>query len=393
MIRHLLKLAWNRKRANALIVVEIVVSFLVVFAVATISVYYAMNYGRPLGFTHENVWNVSIDMNQPSDDTWTPAQIETVRQLLVAARSFPEVEAAAGAHNVPYSTSTSTGSLGPEGRFYYDLSEVTDEVRDVLGLDVVRGRWFSREDDGANYRPVVVNERLARALFDGEDPVGRYADAERRMRIVGVVSEYRRTGELSEPGNVIFERRTLDTPDARPPRNILVKVRPGAPGDLEERLKTRLQSVARDWSIEVDSLASMRAWLLRLLLTPLVVLALVAAFLILMAGLGLLGVLWQNVTQRTVEIGVRRAHGASARQVYAQIVGEVAVVTTVSVAIAGLILAQLPLLDFLEFLTPGVFFGAFALAAAFIYALTTACSLYPSWLATRVQPAEALHYE
>jgi putative ABC transport system permease protein len=394
MIRHLFKLAWNRKRSNALIVLEIVVSFIVVFAVATVAVYYGSNYGRPLGFSHERVWNVEIDLNQSSDDSSTPEQIETVRQLLLTAQSFPEVEAAAGSHMIPFSFSSSTGAFEPEGRsIEFDRSEVTDDVKDVLGLEVVRGRWFSREDDGANYSPVVINQNLARAFFGDEDPVGKDIDRENRTRVVGVVSEYRRTGELSAPGNALFERRTLDNPKDRPPRNILVKLRPNTPADFEERFLARLQAVARDWSLQVESLDAMRASTLQFLLAPLVVLALVATFLILMVGLGLMGVLWQNVTRRTTEIGVRRAQGATAGDVCAQIVGEVTVVATIGILIGTAIIAQLPLLDILVFLTPGVFFGGLALAAGVIYVLTIACSLYPGWLATRVKPAEALHYE
>ena len=61
MIKHLFKLAWNRKGANALVVVEIFVSFLVVFGVALLGVQYASTYWRPLGFSREGVLNVSVD--------------------------------------------------------------------------------------------------------------------------------------------------------------------------------------------------------------------------------------------------------------------------------------------------------------------------------------------
>ena len=90
--------------------------------------------------------------------------------------------------------------------------------------------------------------------------------------------------------------------------------------------------------------------------------------------------------------GDRRAPGqAQPRARLRAIVGEVVVVPQ-SYRLDRVI-AQLPLLDFLAFLTPGVFFGSLALAAGLIYALTILCSLYPGWLATQVQPAEALHYE
>ena len=76
MIRHLLKLVWNRKRANVLIAVEILLSFLVLAAVATMIVYYVDNYRRPLGYAWQDTWVVSMDANVqdlPGSDTDTPA--------------------------------------------------------------------------------------------------------------------------------------------------------------------------------------------------------------------------------------------------------------------------------------------------------------------------------
>ena len=58
-----------------------------------------------------------------------------------------------------------------------------------------------------------------------------------------------------------------------------------------------------------------------------------------------------------------------------------------------LVVVQFPLLDFLGFATPKVYAYSIVISLVLIYALTAICGLYPSWLATKVQPAEALHYE
>ena len=63
MTKHLLKLVWNRKRINFLITVEIFFSFIVLFGVVLAAVYYVDNYRQPLGFTYENVWCVTVEMN------------------------------------------------------------------------------------------------------------------------------------------------------------------------------------------------------------------------------------------------------------------------------------------------------------------------------------------
>ena len=121
--------------------------------------------------------------------------------------------------------------------------------------------------------------------------------------------------------------------------------------------------------------------------------ALVAGFLILMVALGLLGVLWQAVTQRTQEIGVRRAKGADARRIYEQILGELLGITVLALAVGTVLLLQLPLIGWLDFLEPKVTIPAYLISLLFMAGLTALCGLYPSHLASRVNPAEALHYE
>ncbi|HEV2843990.1 MAG TPA: ABC transporter permease, partial [Thermoanaerobaculia bacterium] len=76
MMRHLFKLVWNRKRSNALIILEIFFSFLVVFVVATLGIYFWDNYRQPLGYSWQNVWKVEVDMKSAggrNDDDATKA--------------------------------------------------------------------------------------------------------------------------------------------------------------------------------------------------------------------------------------------------------------------------------------------------------------------------------
>jgi putative ABC transport system permease protein len=112
-----------------------------------------------------------------------------------------------------------------------------------------------------------------------------------------------------------------------------------------------------------------------------------------MVALGLSGVLWQNVTRRTRELGLRRALGATGGSVHRQIIAEVALLTTLAVIIGVVIVAQLPILGLFKLVTPSSYTIGIVGALATIYGLTLLCGLYPSWLAGRVQPAQALHYE
>jgi len=315
-------------------------------------------------------------------------------------RELPEVKAAAAAHTVPYTANRSVSNYESGGRsVQYELDEVTDGFADVMRLSLVRGRWFSREDDGAGYHPVVINQNMARCLFGSEDPIGKTLSSDvldvqkPQKRVIGVVTAFRKSGEYSGPGNFAFFRANLDDPDTRPPANILIRLRPGTGREFEERLMAKLQGTVREWSFTVQPLVEMREFFLRAFLAPAIAAGLVAAFLMIMVGLGLTGVLWQNVTQRTKEIGVRRAKGATERDILVQIMGELCVITSLGVALGALIAVQVPLLGLLTSVSGKVYGMSFAISLVALYALTLLCGLYPSHLASRIQPAEALRYE
>jgi putative ABC transport system permease protein len=112
-----------------------------------------------------------------------------------------------------------------------------------------------------------------------------------------------------------------------------------------------------------------------------------------MVALGLIGVLWQSVTRRTMEIGLRRAQGATAANIYLQIMGELFFIATMGLIPGILLIVQFPLLNLIGDLKISVYFYSIAISMLLIYLLTFICGLYPGWLATRIRPAEALHYE
>ena len=399
MIRHVLKIVWNRKRANALIVAEIFLSFLVLFAVLTLAAALVGSLRQPLGFEWRDVWDVSIElrgsMKQTSDEE---AERQSIEMVLRELRSMPEVEAVAASATPPYAMSANEGTWVIDGRdvfLTHDL--VTDGFAEVMKLKVVTGRWFGPQDDAANYTPVVLDADLARALYGTEDPVGRKFDekSEKEMRVVGVIAPYRKTGEFAnfgKPVNMLFERVSTVKGDGLP-GDLLIRLRPGTTPSFEQTLVQRLNEVAPQMTFRIRQMSAMRRFAHRTALFPLVALILVAGFLIVMVVLGLSGVLWQNVTRRMREIGLRRAIGATGPAVQRQIVAEVAMLTTLAVIVGIAVVSQLPILGLLTVITPGAFAGGVASSLAAIYGLTVLCAMYPGWLASRVQPAHALHYE
>jgi putative ABC transport system permease protein len=401
MIRHLLRLVWNRKRANALIILEIFFTFLVVFGVGTLGLYLWDNWRRPLGFEWRDVWAVEVDMQQVSDDQFTPEQVATAARLVREVESLDAVEGVTGVMMTPFTFGEYNSRIEINGRDVgMSFNEATESFAEVMRIDLVKGRWFQPSDAALSWRPVVVDEDLAREAWGTEDPLGKRLgepDPKRvapELRVIGVVNDFRHHGELSSPGSFVFQYKRLGHAEHRPPRALLVRVRPGTPAAFEEELTRRMQGVARDWSFEVKPLEQIRATSFRRRITPLVVGGIVAFFLLLMVALGLLGVLWQNLLQRTREIGLRRAVGASRGEVHRQIVLEQLLLTTLGVLLGTLLVIQLPVLDvFGSILRPEVFASGLVLALAAMYLLAALCALYPSMMASRVRPAEALRYE
>jgi len=397
MIRHVLKLVWNRKRANFLLVLEMAISFLVLFAVAALGLYCLDGYRQPLGFDWQNVWNISLGP-PGSRGEWGPDQQETIRQILIAARSIPEVEQAVTVSAGPFSNSTDYSNRDAGARtLEFETIQVGDAFQQVVKMPIVEGRWFSAEDDGAPYHPVVINRRLARDAFGDASPVGRNlieGDKEStELRVVGVITDFRKNGELTSPHNFLIFRADPHAPSAHASESLLVRLRPGSPRNTEARIVAALQAVARDWSFESRPLAETRAIANQMRLAPLLAAILVATFLIVMVALGLTGVLWQNVTQRTKEIGLRRAKGATARDIQKQILGELAVLASAGIVLGGLIAIQFPLLALVGTVPTGMVLGSLGLSVALLYGLTLLCGAYPSRMASRITPAEALHYE
>lgn len=398
MIRHLLKLVWNRKRANALVIAEIFVSFIVIFAVITAAVTYASGWSRPIGFDHDNVWDVSMEFDIDYGEAGASQDQKLrpqVKRMMDEIRSLGEVQAVGGSNTPPYTFSTSAGRWRINGRDVQLIwDDVTDGFADTMKIEVVRGRWFNAEDDAATDQPVVIDANTAKALFDDKDPIGeKLEDEPRPLRIVGVVKEYRKDGETSEPMNMVFRRVAMNGAYGRLPSHILVRLQPGTTAEFEAKLVARLEAVAPDIVFKVRHMDQMRDRALRARVGPFIVGGVVALFLVTMVALGLTGVLWQNVTRRTREIGLRRAMGATGSTVHRQILLEVVLLATIALIMGSVLVLQLPILGVFAVVTKSAFVIGFLGALATIYALTVLCGLYPSWLASRLQPADALRYE
>ena len=413
MIRHIFKMVWNRKGANALIAFEILIAFLVLFAVCAVGAYHYNHYRQPLGFDWENVWSIRISFGEDdipalmdvftgtdSEESSLTSIFQVFDRMLSELESFEEVEAAAGMSFTPYSGSGWRWTMNTDrGQVRMYLANATERLPDVMGVEIVAGRWFD-ESDSASHRPtVVINEQLARDAFGDEDPIGQVIadrdeeDGDTEMEVVGVITDFRYRGELANPMPFAFMWPRQEEADQAFLEAMVVRVRPGTPIAVEEALLDRLLAIAPEWSFKIEPVAAARATYLRQKLRNLVVGTLVAAFLMIMVALGLVGVLWQNVTQRTRELGLRRAKGATAARIRRQVMGELLILTSLAMAVGTLLVVQIPITGWFPAASARVYVQALALTTVLMALLTALSALYPSYLATRIQPAEALHYD
>ncbi len=405
MIKQLFALVWNRRRANFLVVLEIFACFLVLFAVSTLTLYYADNFSKPLGFSFDNVWAITLStesVNGGQGEEIVPGETRCFKGL----QEIPEIEAAASIYQAPYMVNWSTTQCEYKGRKIHTTQNgATDDLIEVLQLELTQGRWFREDDDALNWEPVVINERLKEELFGTEDPVGKaisLVEYEEPKRVVGVITDFRKDGEFSGLENYLFTRMRLGQEQFRSragtfltnqQRIFLVRLRPGTSRAFAETLAARLHKADPALSFEIEPLSEVREFQLRLWLAPVVAAVIVVTFLVIMVGLGLVGIVWQSVTQRTTEIGLRRALGAASGNIYTQVLGELLVISSVGLGFGAILVLQLPILNVIGFINLKVYIYSLGLSIVFIQCFTLLCGLYPSWLATRIHPVEALHWE
>ena len=423
MIVHLCRLAWNRRRTNLLLVAELFLSFLVLTPLVAGWVLFAAEELKPLGFEYQGVWYSQLmgrdlfgeKRGMSRERAWEEHRrsVELVEQEL---GRLDQVEVVALASNAPLRFSNSWNGISSV--------YISDEGLEVLGPRLLTGRWFRPEDEALDWIPAVIDQELGRELFGEEDPLGKsIGDSPvidvnpidgfqppdpTVVRVVGVIEDcfyFMSYGgddgfvSVKTPGFIFL--RLSDEWLANPTQNwiyFLVKPYADAGPEFGEKLKSRIKAVVppeQSMRLNAGSLEGLRELNRQNRLWLLTIIAVISGLMMLMVALGLTGMMWQNVRRRTREIGIRRAVGAPGGRIYGQFLGELVVLVTAAIALGCLPLFQFGLLDLVLWsrvpawvAACGV--GATAVVLVFVVML---CGLYPSWLAARVRPAEALHHD
>lgn len=402
MFKHLLKLIWNKKKQNSLLISEILFSFMVIFAVFSFGVYAWNNYKQPMGMDYEKVWVVNFsNVSKPASADSLALFYETVKRNV---KSLPEVaEVSYLSSNIPFSDNTINTNMGVNGKEIRQVNEFTadNSYPQVLNTKMLEGRWFNKQDDLPGSRVVVINRAMKEKAFGNESAVGKFlggddrpspngVEQESKIKIIGVMENTKFDGDYQSPGLALYRR--ADTAFNRHLGNMLIRLRPSAGAAFESRLYKTLANSLTNANIEIEHLDNKRESMNKVTLVPMIILSIVAAFLMINVALGLFGVLWYNINKRRGEIGLRRALGATGSGVSSQIVSESLILATFSMIIGSFFAIQFPLLNVFD-LPAMVYIIALLMSILFIYTLVFICSLYPGRQAAAIYPAVALHEE
>lgn len=382
MLKHLFKLIWKKKKSSALMMLEIFVSFLILFAVSTLAVYNITNYSNPSGIKSENVWAVYFNFNTENDSLRSIYK-DLVKQKL---RNYKEVESFSYvSNNIPYSYSTSNWGIENNGKkVLCDVVNVELEFQQILGIEVTEGRWFTKADFVSKNKPIVISRKAKEELFGNEKAVGKVIGKDTKQLVIGIVDNYKHTSDFQELSATVFQLSEKWDSD------MVLRVKPGTDADFENKMTKELLSLGKDWSVEVQQMESMRESKNKFVLIPILVLFIISGFLIFNVTLGLFGVLFQTISQRKQEIGIRRAIGANQSHILWHFIGETAVIATFGVVLGLFFAIQFPLLNIFD-LSANTYLLGILFAIIFIYILVVICAFLPSKQASQIYPAMALH--
>ena len=387
MFRHLFKLIWNQKRQNFLLTLEIFVSFIVLFTVFSLIVYNYQNYKRPMGFVYKDVWVVR--MNMKAEDDTVKRYFQPITQLL---KSMPEIEDFSwSSFNTPFSNGMSSYSShydkkGANSNIYF----AQDSYVKTLGLTMLEGRWFTKEDEAAAAKPIVINRHLREYFFGKGPAIGKMIGAEEGkadQRIIGVVEDFKDQGDFDSPQNFTFYNINAEGENVN---CVIVKVKPGTGAAFEAKLFKAVSNTIKTANVEIDQLEKRRIAKNNVYIVPMIIFSIVAGFLIFNVCLGLFGVLWYNINRRKSEIGLRRAVGASGKGISLQFITESMVIASIAILLGLFFAVQFPILKVFD-VPSAVYVSAMIIAVLFIYVLVGICALYPGKQAATIYPAVALH--
>jgi putative ABC transport system permease protein len=316
----------------------------------------------PLGFDPHNLLTVGIQLSssnyqgEPDQTVNTAKMAAFYESLLQRIRDIPGAEAFALGSNSPFNGNNYSSDFGvvgqPEPRLGEEPSaeyeSVSPDYFKALKIQLIRGRTFDAEDRVGKTPVVLIDENLANRCFPGQDPIGQQLaeDAHKadsiKYTIVGMIRTVRHDDLASQPKLAELYFPVSQKPELQ--MTILIRAK-GDPQGLVSAVREAVQSV--DPNLPVFNIRTMESQLSNELVTQRLSVVLVSLFSILallLAAVGLYGVLAYSIAQRTREIGIRIALGAESGSILSLVVRQGLIIVGVGLAagiIGSLILTRL----------------------------------------------------
>ncbi len=359
------------------------------------------------GFAPENV--LTMNLNLPESRYQTPAQmIAFERQALDRLSNLPGSRAAGAIFGLPLGDMNIQGDIAVEGApppssgalsLTPSKHIVGGNYFRAAGIPLRKGRFFSQQDTASSPHVLIVSQSLARRFWPHSDPIGKRIDTgfgdAGWYTVVGVAGDVKQSG-LDDSTSFALYLPYEQSPVPFLMSNMTLVLRTSS--DPLSAVPAARRAIERvDPELPLFDVASMEQLVYRSVSEPrfnTVLLAILAALALILATVGIYGVMSYTVTERTHEIGVRMALGAERGDVLRSVVGQGA-----KRAAAGIALGLLGALSLTRFLST-LLFGVhptdaitFVAVAALLATVALLASYIPARRATRIDPMAALRCE
>jgi putative ABC transport system permease protein len=386
----------QRRLRSALVVAEVGLAVVLTLGAGLLLRSFLSVLAVDPGFRPDRLLTLQIALPQKYQ---TPAQrVELYKALFTRLESLPGVQASGGTTRLPLGSTSVTTKVAVEGSDKppsewpeVEFRRAVHDYFEAMGIPVLRGRSFTAADDADAPPVVVINQTMARQLFANADPVGKRIRtnlASPWSTIVGVIGDVRHSGLEAAPAPEMYISSLQG-----PPTNPFIVIRTsGDPSALAGTVRGELRSLDKDIAAyDIRPMAQVRAESVGERRFVLLLVAAFGALALVMAAVGVYGVMALIVSERTSEIGIRLALGAQPRSVLRLVVVQgvtlaaigIAVGVTASLTLTPLLTAQLFGIRPQDPATMAIVPALLLIVAAF------ACYL-PARRAMRIDPVNAL---